>query len=94
MGLSTALYKRSLLSIDSVELPRCQCICFAFRLSWFLLVWMCLPISVFYQDLCPGISLHFSEADQHGPFVVSDRFGCVGLMYLIIFYSYSLDFKN
>jgi hypothetical protein len=31
MGLSTALYRRSLLSIDSVDLlPSSQCSCFAF----------------------------------------------------------------
>jgi hypothetical protein len=31
MGLSTALYRKSLLSIDSVDLlPSSQCICFAF----------------------------------------------------------------
>jgi hypothetical protein len=34
MGLSTALYRNSLLSIDSVDLlPSSQCNCFAFRLS-------------------------------------------------------------
>jgi hypothetical protein len=39
MGLSTALYRRSLLSVDSVDLlTSSQCICFAFRLSCFLLV--------------------------------------------------------
>jgi hypothetical protein len=37
MGLSTALYRRSLLSIDSVDLlPSSQCICFAVGLNWFL----------------------------------------------------------
>jgi hypothetical protein len=41
MGLSTALYRRSLLSVDSLDLPSSQCIRFPFRLSWFLLVLMC-----------------------------------------------------
>jgi hypothetical protein len=36
MGLSTALYRGSLLSVDSVDLPSSQCICFALRLSCFL----------------------------------------------------------
>jgi hypothetical protein len=40
-GLSTALYMRSLLSVDSVDLPSSQCICFAFRLSCFLFGLMC-----------------------------------------------------
>jgi hypothetical protein len=40
MGLSTALYRRSSFSIDRVDLPSNQCICFAFWLSWFLLVLM------------------------------------------------------
>jgi hypothetical protein len=41
MGLSTALYRRSLLSIDSVDLlPSSQCICFAVWLSCFLLILM------------------------------------------------------
>jgi hypothetical protein len=63
MVLSTALYRRSLLSVDSVDLlPSSHCICFDFRLSCFLL-----PMSVFYLGTCPGISLHFSEVDQQMP---------------------------
>jgi hypothetical protein len=39
MGLSAALYRRSSLSVDSVDLlPSSQCVCFASRLSCFLLV--------------------------------------------------------
>jgi hypothetical protein len=42
MGLSTALYTRSSLSVDSVDLlPSSQCVCFASRLSCFILVLMC-----------------------------------------------------
>jgi hypothetical protein len=33
MGLSTASYRRSLLSVDSVDLPSSQCICFAFNVD-------------------------------------------------------------
>jgi hypothetical protein len=74
MGSSTAFYRRSLLSIVSVDLPRSQCICF----SCFLLVFMCFAMSVLYRDACPGISLNFSGVDQHCPFALWDRFGCVG----------------
>jgi hypothetical protein len=42
MGLSIALYRRSLLSSDSVDLlPGTQCICFAFSLNCFLLDFIC-----------------------------------------------------
>jgi hypothetical protein len=50
MGLSTALYRRSLLSIDSG-----QFICFACRFSCFLLV---LPTPVFYRN---AIAKEFDE---------------------------------
>jgi hypothetical protein len=54
VGLSTALCRRSLLSVGSVDLlPSTQCICFAFTLSCFLfvlkcfahvsLLWRCMP---------------------------------------------------
>jgi hypothetical protein len=38
MGLSTALYRRSFLSVDIVDLPSSQCICFAFCLMCFAYV--------------------------------------------------------
>jgi hypothetical protein len=47
--LGAALYRRSLFYIDNVDLPSSQCVCFAFGVRWFLLVFMC----------CPGISLRF-----------------------------------
>jgi hypothetical protein len=52
MGLSTALYRRSLLCIDSVDLlPSSKCICFAFRLSCFLFVLMCFACYHSIQNL-------------------------------------------
>jgi hypothetical protein len=76
MGLSTALYRRSLLSIDNVDLlPSSQSICFAFGLNCFLSVLMCFAHVSFLSKCMPSISLHSCGVDS--PFAVSDRFGCV-----------------
>jgi hypothetical protein len=78
MGLSTALYRRSLLSTGSVDLPSSQCIYFAFWLSCFLSDLMRFEHASLLSDACPSVSLHFSEVDQLSSFVLSDRFGYVG----------------
>jgi hypothetical protein len=54
-------------------------IAFVSLFGWavFLWFWCALPMSAFYRDACPSISLHFAGVDQHWTFELSDRFGCL-----------------
>jgi hypothetical protein len=82
MGLSTALYRRSLLSTDSVVLlPRSLCLCFALRLRRFLLVLMCFSHVSFLKIHVQVFPFVWGEeVEQRCPFALSDRFGCIGRM--------------
>jgi hypothetical protein len=64
MDLSTALYRRSLLSIDNVDLPSSQFICFAFMLGCFLLDLMCL-VAQGECNMCGFALIYFNSPFLH-----------------------------